>query len=126
MKIRKTSAFIIGGFLSLFLLITGSSFAQDGSKEQKATALTDSMKTRLSMNDDQYRQVYAINLDFLTKVATVKEDSGGKMAKFKKLKGMDEERDASLKKVLTEQQFKDFQVYKQENRKEMKSRYKNQ
>lgn len=126
MKIRKKSAFIIGGLLSLFLLIAGSSFAQDGSKEQKATALTDSMKTRLSLNDDQYRQVYAINLDFLTKVATVKEDGSGKMAKFKKLKSMDEERDVSLKKVLTEQQFKDFQVYKQENRKEMKSRYKNQ
>lgn len=124
MKPRKTNVSIIGGFLLLFLTVVGSSFAQDVSKEQKATVLTDSMKTRLLLNDDQYKQVYAINLDFMTKVATVKESSSGKIAKLQKLKSMDDDRNSSLKKILTESQFKDFLIYKEENKNEMKSRYK--
>lgn len=109
----------------LFLFIAGSSFAQDKSADDKATALTDRMKTQLTLNDDQYKQVYDINVDFVTKLGTVKEDGGSKMSKFKKLKSIDGDRDAALKKVLTEQQFKDFQTQKKENRAEMKERYKN-
>src|SRR6188768_3518559 len=66
----KTSTFL----LALFLFIAGSSFAQDGSTDQKAKALTDRMKTQLTLNDDQYKQVYDINLDFVTKLGTVKEN----------------------------------------------------
>lgn len=110
--------------LALFLFITGASFAQDSNADQKAKALTDRMKTQLTLSDDQYKQTYDINLTFVTKLSTVKEDGGGKMSKFKKLKSVDEERDAALKKVLTEQQFKDFQTQKKQNREEMKSRYK--
>jgi hypothetical protein len=116
----KTSTLI----LAFFLFITGASFAQDGNADQKAKALTDRMKTQLTLNDDQYKSVYDINLDFVTKLGTVKEDGGGKMAKFKKLKTIDGDRDAALKKILTEQQFKDFQTHKKENREEMKARYK--
>lgn len=111
--------------LALFLLIAGASFAQDGSADQKAKALTDRMKTQLTLNDDQYKQAYDINLNFVTKLGGIKEDAGSKMSKFKKLKSVDEERDAALKKVLTEQQFKEFQTQKKENREEMKARYKN-
>ena len=116
----KTSTLL----LALFLFIAGSSYAQDSSADQKAKALTDRMKTQLTLNDDQYKQVYDINLDFVTKLGTVKENGGGKMAKFKSFKTIDGNRDAALKKVLTEQQFKDFQTQKKENREEMKERYK--
>lgn len=122
MKIRKTTALII----TAFFLFIGSSFAQNSKKEQGAKALTDTMKTQLSLNDDQYKQVYAINLDFISKVAAVKQDGDSKMAKFKKLKAMDEDRDAALQKILTDDQFKDFQDFKQENRKEMKARFRKQ
>jgi hypothetical protein len=106
---------------TLLLFITSSSFAQD----PKAKALTDRMKTQLTLNEDQYKQVYDINLDFITKMTGLKESSDGKMAKFKSFKTIDSNRDAALKKVLTEQQFKDFQTQKKENREEMKERYKN-
>lgn len=119
---RKTTALII----TAFFLFIGSSFAQDSRKDQGAKALTDTMKTQLSLNDDQYKQVYDINLDFISKVASVKQDGDSKMAKFKKLKSIDGDRDAALKKVLTDDQFKDFQAYKQENRKEMKARFRKQ
>ncbi|SFD55353.1 protein of unknown function [Chitinophaga sp. CF118] len=116
----KTSTLL----LTLFLFISGAAFAQDGTPEQKAKALTERMKTQLTLNDDQFGQVYNINLDFVTKMGSVKEDTGGKMAKFKKLKSLDKDRDAALKSVLTEQQFKDFKIHKQETREEMKARYK--
>jgi hypothetical protein len=116
----KTSTLI----LVLFLFFTGVSFAQDNSADQKAKALTERMKTQLTLNDDQYKQVYDINLDFVTKLGTVKEEGGSKMSKFKALKTIDGDRDAALKKILTAQQFKDFQTHKKENREEMKARYK--
>jgi DNA-binding helix-hairpin-helix protein with protein kinase domain len=109
--------------LALFLFVSASVFAQS-TPDEKAKALTDRQKTQLTLTDDQYKQVYDINLDFINKLGAVKEDGGGKMAKFKKLKELDKNRDASLQKVLTEEQFKKFQTVKQETREEMKEKYK--
>jgi hypothetical protein len=122
---KRTNVFIITGFLFLFLSISGASFAQETKKEQAAKMLTDTMKTQLSLNDDQYKQVYDINLDFISKLGAAKQDAGGKMAKFKKMKEVDQDRDAAMKKILTEDQFKSFQEHKKENRKELKDRYRN-
>jgi Na+-transporting NADH:ubiquinone oxidoreductase subunit NqrC len=109
--------------LSLFLFVSVAVFAQS-TPEEKAKALTDRQKNQLTLTDDQYRKVYDINLDFINKLGAVKEDGGGKMAKFRKLKELDKSRDASLQKVLTDEQFKKFQTVKQETREEMKEKYK--
>lgn len=110
-------------FLAFFLFAATSIFAQS-TPDEKAKALTDRMKTQLTLTDEQYKPVYDINLEFVNKLGAVKEDGGGKLAKLKKVKEMDKNRDASLKKVLTEEQFKQFQTQKQETRDEMKARYK--
>jgi len=114
---KKASTLLV----ALFLFVTA--IAQS-TPDEKAKALTDRMKTNLTLNDDQYKSVYDINLDFIKKLGGVKEDGGSKMAKFKKLKEIDKSRDASLQKVLTEDQFKKFQTQKQETREEMKEQYK--
>jgi len=122
---KRTNVSVITGFLFLFLSISGASFAQGTRKEQAAKMLTDTMKTQLSLNDDQYKQVYDINLDFISKLSAAKQDAGVKMAKFRKMKEADRDRDATMKKILTDDQFKSYQEHKQENKKELKDRYRN-
>lgn len=117
------------GLITLFVLFFGmcqGAFAQDGTKKDQATkAITDTMQVHLSLNDDQYKKVYDINAQFLTKLAGIKQDSGGKLAKLQKFKAADQERDAALKPVLTDDQFKKFQENKKARREEMKENYKN-
>jgi hypothetical protein len=117
---RKAGLFI----LTMFLFFAGAAFAQDGTPEKKATALTDRMKTQLTLTDDQYKQVYDVNLDFVTQLGALKADAGSKMSKFRKMKTIDNDRDAALKKILSADQFSTFQTNKEENRKEMKEKYK--
>jgi len=116
------------GLVALIVLFFGlcqGAFAQDGSrKDQAAKAITDTMQVRLTLNDDQYKKVYDINEQFLSKLGGVKQEGGGKLAKMQKLKAADQERDAALKPVLTDEQYKKYQEFKKERRAEMKERYK--
>ncbi|SFW89631.1 hypothetical protein [Chitinophaga sancti] len=117
------------GLVALFVLFLGmcqGAFAQDGSRKDQATkAITDTMQVHLSLNDDQYKKVYDINAQFLTKLGSIKQDGGGKLAKFQKLKSADQERDAALKPVLSDDQFKKYQEFKKARREEMRENYKN-
>lgn len=116
------------GLVAAFVLFFGMSqqvSAQDGSrKDQAVKAMTDTMQVHLSLNDDQYKKVYDINEQFLTKLGGIKQESGGKLAKVQLLKAADKERDAALKPVLTDDQFKQFQVDKKARREEMRENYK--
>ena len=117
------------GLIALFALFFGlcqNTFAQDGSRKDQATkAITDTMQVQLTLNDDQYKKVYDINEQFLTKLGGIKQEGGGKLAKLQKLKAADQERDAALKPILTDEQFKKYQEFKKERRAEMKEKYKN-
>lgn len=121
----KNKIGLVALFVLLFAMCQGV-FAQDGSRKDQATkAMTDTMQARLSLNDDQYKKVYDINAQFLSKLGSIKQQGGGKLAKLKNLKAADQERDAALKPVLSDDQFKKFQEYKKERREEMKENYKN-
>ncbi|WP_143087793.1 hypothetical protein [Chitinophaga sp. YR627] len=121
---KRISTLLTAGFLLLLVSIAMPSFAQDAKKDKAAKALTDTMRTQLSLDDTQYSKVYDINADFMGKLAGMKGDSDSKMAKFKKLKAIDEDRDKALKAVLSAEQFQSFQEFKKQNRQEMKARLK--
>jgi hypothetical protein len=121
---KRISTLLTAGFLLLLVSMAMPSFAQDTKKDKAAKALTDTMRTQLSLDDTQYSKVYDINADFMGKLADMKGDSDSKMAKFKKLKAIDEDRDKALKAVLSAEQFKLFQEFKKQNRQEMKARLK--
>ncbi|WP_044219947.1 hypothetical protein [Chitinophaga pinensis] len=121
---KRISTVLTAGFLLLLMTIAMPSFAQDTKKDKAAKALTDTMRTQLSLDDTQYSKVYDINADFVGKLAGLKDDSDSKMAKFKKMKAIDEDRDKALKAVLSAEQFKSFQEFKKQNRQEMKARFK--
>lgn len=92
--------------------------------EKWATLRTDSLKTELSLNDSQYKSVYDIVLNFSNKVVEVKEQTASKAEKFNQLKKLEEQKDAALKAVLSEEQFEKYMVAKKEERQEMKEQYK--
>ena len=114
------------GVIMLFFALSGSVFAQNGSrKDQIVKKMTDSMQVHLSMNEEQYKKVYSINTEFVNKLAAIKKSGDGKMAKYQQFKAADKERDAALKPVLTNDQFRDYQEFKKDLREEMKENYRN-
>lgn len=109
--------------LLVLLVFTACATAQDNIGEA-ATAITDNMKTKLQLNDSQYKSIYTINHDFLTQAKALKNSSDGKMQKAKALKTLDETRDAKIKPLLTPDQYTAYLVMKKENRELLKTRIK--
>lgn len=106
----------------LFVLSFGVLYGQDKSNEERAKMLTEKMKKDLTLNDDQYEKAYTINLAFINKMTQLKNSGGGRLAKARKLKDADGERDKMLKGVLTDEQYKKYKEQKSSNREEMKKR----
>jgi hypothetical protein len=113
--------------LALLVIIACAGFtqlhAQDKSKE-RAQRLTDTMTIRLGLTADQIPKVQAINEEFATKAADVKNSGAGKLGKFKKIKSAGKDRNEALKEVLTDEQYKQYLEQQKETREEMKQKYK--
>lgn len=75
--------------------------------QQAARAISNQMKEHLILNDAQNMKVYIINLDFLKKTFENNKNAD-KAERNKRQRGLEEERDAKLKSVLNEKQFKVF------------------
>ncbi len=103
------------------LAFTVSASAQDRSANG-AQKLTDKMKTELTLNDDQYAKVLDINKSFSEKTAEARKASADRKETAKAIKGFNEERDAKLKTVLTEDQFKKYVANKEAQKALLKQR----
>ena len=87
-----------------------------------AKAVTSYMKEKLTLNDNQYTKVYNVNLTFLQKVdENAKKNKGAD--KIKKLRALEDDRDAKLKSVLSEDQYKNYVGNKAANRKKVAEYY---
>jgi|GEM_PF-6515096 len=75
--------------------------------QQAARAISNQMKEHLILNDAQNMKVYIVNLDFLKKTFENNKNAD-KAERNKRQRGLEEERDAKLKSVLNEKQFKVF------------------
>ena len=106
----------------LFALSFSVLHAQDKSNEERAKMLTEKMKSDLTLSDAQYEKAYTINLAFINKMTQLKNSGGGRLAKARKLKDADGERDKMLKGVLTDEQYKKYKDQKSSNREELKKR----
>lgn len=116
-KINAIRTFLLSAMAMLF--ITVSANAQDRMAE-RAKTVTDSMKVKLSLTDDQYKKVYEANLGFMSELKEGRKAEGSKEDKMKRRKELDTQRDERMKAVLTPQQFAAFQENKKENRQRMK------
>lgn len=85
---------------------------QDSTPEQRAKMQTEWMKTKLGLNSFQVTKAYALNFLYAQKNEPILKSSEGKLAKFKKLRPLQKEKDLALGKILNTEQYKKYQELK--------------
>ncbi|MFD2600623.1 hypothetical protein [Flavobacterium suzhouense] len=108
--------------VALLLAFTLNASAQDRSANA-AQRMTDNMKAELSLTDAQYAKVLDINKDFTAKSAEARKASTDKAAVGKSVVSLNEEREKQLKAVLTEEQYKNYLLKKDEKKKMARQRF---
>ena len=109
--------------LLLFVFVNTSSYSQQKdipSASERATKLTDWMKTNLQLTDDQVPKVQDINMKYANKMEELKNNAAGKRQKLLTLKENDKAKDAELKQVFTDSQYKTYMTKKKELKKQLK------
>ena len=71
--------------------------------------MTEKMKTRLSLTDDQTPQVQAINLRYSQKNEEIFKGSQGKFAKFRSLQSSQKSKNKEMKVLLDKDQYKKYE-----------------
>ncbi|MBS1665206.1 MAG: hypothetical protein JST68_29440 [Bacteroidetes bacterium] len=116
-------------FIILSILIsTLAASAQSDSlrtAEGRATALTEKMKTRLSLTDDQSPQVQSINLKYAEKNEEIFKGSQGKFAKFRALQSSQKSKNKEMKAILDKDQYKKYEEMVEEMKEKTREQYKN-
>lgn len=110
--------------LVIFFLISAAAHPQESPAEQKAWALTAKMQKQIGFNDATKAKVHQVNVDFATRLLALQDSGSGKMEKLQELKTLDDDRAQVLKKIFTQAEYALFEKFRQENRQEMKQRYK--
>jgi hypothetical protein len=80
--------------------------------EQRAKMLTDSMKVKLPLENNQYKSIYDINLKYAVKVEPILKGTDNRITKFQKINAMQPDKEAEYKKLLTDTQFKKYMKLK--------------
>ena len=88
--------------------------------EERATALTEWMKTNLQLTPDQEGSIQAINLKYANQNEELRNSGKSRMQKLNTLKSNDKAKDKELKAILTEDQFKTYESRKEEVREKFK------
>ncbi|WP_431215505.1 hypothetical protein ACQ86N_12895 [Puia sp. P3] len=123
MKIRFATV-----FLAAFLLVgTVAARAQSADStrtaEGRANQLTERMKTELSLTEEQYPKVQAINLRHAQKNEAIFQGTGARFAKFRSLKSSQKDKSKEMKSVLTSDQYKKYEQMMEEMKNKARQQY---
>lgn len=118
MNLKPLVASACFAFLMMFSVAVSAQDKQHKNPEEKAKMMSDKMKTELTLTDEQYTKVQAINLDFATKASAIKKEGADKAAWGEKMKPIKEEHAKALKEVLTPEQFTKYESIKDDMKKE--------
>jgi hypothetical protein len=92
--------------------------------EGRAAALTEKMKKELSLTDDQYPSVQALNLKYAQQNERIFKGSDGKFAKYKALKSSQKDKSKEMKAALTSDQYKKYEAMVEEMKSKAREQYK--
>lgn len=109
--------------VSLATAFTSKSFAQERTPktpDERATVLTDWMKSNLQLTPEQEALVQSVNLKYANLNEQLRGNSLSRLQKAKKLKANDQAKDKELKAILTDEQFELYQSKKDEVRQKFK------
>ncbi|WP_295654765.1 hypothetical protein [uncultured Mucilaginibacter sp.] len=92
--------------------------------EQRTNLQTKMMTSKLNLDTVTSQKVYAINLKANQKLdPLLKGDaSGGRFAKLRQMKSIEDDKDKELKKVLNPDQYKQYEAMKEEMKEKMKEK----
>ena len=116
----------IGFLLIVLILGTTVSMAQnrgggDFDPEERAKSQTSELKETLDLNSDQEKKVYDIKLKEFKEIAVMRKEmrggGGDRDANMEKFAKMVEARDKEMKNILSEDQYKKYEKYLQEQSK---------
>lgn len=118
MKWNKTLAII--AIICTCVLNVAAQERTPKTPEERATALTEWMKTNLQLTPDQEGPVSAINLKYADLNEELRGSTKTRMQKLKTIKANDQGKDKELQGVLTPEQFKTYESKKEEIKKKFK------
>ncbi len=87
---------------------------KNSTPEQRAQMQTQFMKSKLQLDTVQTAKIQAINLATAQKMDPLLKGDGGKLAKFRQMKEIDSNKDKDYKNVLTPDQYKQYEAFKEE------------
>jgi hypothetical protein len=90
------------------------------SSDARASKMTEWMKTNLNLNADQVNKVQGINMKYAVRMDSIKKSINDIPDRSVGIKSESDSRDAELKGVLTDQQFKTYL----DKKSELKEKYK--
>jgi hypothetical protein len=111
-KATFATAFLIG----ISFAVSAQADSTKHSPEKRAKTMTDKMKTELTLSDDQYKQVYDINLKYAQKNQEAASGEGSRMQKAKALKSGNSAKNDELKAVLNNEQFEKYTELQKEKK----------
>lgn len=117
---KKKLSQLITLFMFLFLSISVNAQNTMQSPTYRATKLTEWMKKDLQLTDGQASKIQDINLKYANKTEEVKNSTVGKRQKIQTLKNNERAKDAELKQVLNETQYKTYVNKKNELKEKVK------
>ncbi len=123
MKMLRSVA--LGFALALFvpvLAIAQMDFLKNSTPEERATKLTDMMKSELSLDEKTTAAVADINLKYAKEAQTLMDSSGTQFGKIMTFRKNEEAKDAELKEVLSPGQYSQYEEKKSEMREAVKQK----
>ncbi|WP_075591055.1 DUF4890 domain-containing protein [Labilibacter marinus] len=103
----KNLIFTLAAFLVLSISVNAQGPQRGGTPEEMAKKQTEKMKKDLSLSEDQVTKVSAINLKYAKKIDEVRNNASGDRAAMREsMQPIRKARNAEMKKVLSEDQYK--------------------
>lgn len=90
--------------------------------DERASAQTAMMKAKLDLTADQLPKIAAINQKYAQKMEPIIKGSSGMFMKMNQMRGVNEEKEAELKQVLSPEQFQKYLASKAEMREEFEEK----
>jgi hypothetical protein len=95
---------------------------KDTTPKERAAAQTMMLKSKLDLTGAQTPKVAAINMKYAERMEPIIKGSQGPLMKARAAKGVEAEKEAELRRVLTPDQFQKFEANKEEMREKMMDR----
>ena len=91
---------------------------------EKAKANIEEQFESLNLNDDQKTQLKEINEKYRLKLESIRNSNKTRLAKFQTLQTLSKEKDAEMKLLLNEDQFKIYKTYQKQSRDKRRAAFK--